>query len=306
MARTDLLDNGCGRLSDIAGFPISRRSSLPAGATLLSPQLSGGRMSDEPKTTTVIGHGVRRLCVAVDLERYSQRPDAAQVEAQRAMTALMREAGHNGALERAQWIIQPQGDGELALLPPGIDEAYVITSLVHQVSAGLHLYNRFASTAARLRMRVAVHEGLTYVAESGFAGDAINTVCRLRDAHETKDALRATKNDMVLVASARIFDDVVRGADAYELPAAEFQETEIVMADKGFRAQAYIYSGPVASGPADPAPAGGQRGQETAAGGATFDFGEHATVNGGVAGRDIHHHAPTRDTATPIYRVRDE
>jgi hypothetical protein len=248
----------------------------------------------ERKAREGAGRGVRRLCIAVDLEHYSQRPDSGQIEAQRAMSELLRQAGQYGALERAQWDIQPQGDGELALLPPGIDETFVITSLMQQVSSGLHRYNRYASPSARLRMRIAVHEGLTYVAESGFAGDAINTVCRLRDAQESKDALRTAKNDVVLIVSERIFRDVICGGDTYELPAASFRETEIVMADKGFRAQAFTYTGQMAgtaqaaesaAGQAAPEPAR-PRAQPTPSGGASFVFGDHTSV-GDIAGRDI-------------------
>lgn len=261
------------------------------------------------------GRGVRRLCIAVDLEHYSHRPDSAQVEAQRAMTGLLREAGQHGALERALWHIQPQGDGELALLPPGIDEAYVITSLMHQVHSGLHRYNRYAGAAARLRMRIAVHEGLTYVAESGFAGDAVNTVCRLRDAQESKDALRASKSDLVLIVSERIFHDVICGDDTYELPPTSFRETEIIMADKGFRARAYIYT----AQPADSPPAAEsasaevfaagkaqEQAQPAAAGGATFSFGNHTRV-GDIAGRDMHKgQRPGGPATPPASWTRDE
>ena len=135
------------------------------------------------------GHGVRRLCVAFDLEHYSTSIDIDQVEKQKAMAQLVREAGERGALERTQWIRQEQGDGELALLPPGIDEARVLTSLWREFREGLHRYNRRVNNESRLRMRVAAHEGMTYLADSGFAGTAINTVCRLRDSREAKDAL---------------------------------------------------------------------------------------------------------------------
>jgi hypothetical protein len=194
-------------------------------------------------TTEPIGYGVRRMCIAIDLEHYSRRPDAGQIEAQRAMVGLVRGAGERGALERAQWLTQELGDGELALLPPGIDEARVITSLWRELREGLHRYNRHASAAARLRMRVAVHEGQTYIADNGFAGDAINTVCRLCDCAEVKDALSATESDLVLIVSDRIFDDVIRGYDAHDLPPAAFTKVTIAMPDKGFRAEAYIFSG---------------------------------------------------------------
>jgi hypothetical protein len=198
-------------------------------------------------TAEPIGHGVRRMCVAGDLEHYSRRPDNGQVEAQRAMARMLREAGERGALERAQWLTQSQGDGELALLPPGVDEARVITALWREMREGLHRYNRHASAAARLRMRIAVHEGQTYIADNGFAGDAINTVCRLRDCAEVKEALSASDSDLVLIVSDRIFYDIIRGHDAHDLPASAFTEVNVTMLDKAFQARAFIFSGPASA-----------------------------------------------------------
>jgi hypothetical protein len=254
---------------------------------------------------------VRRMCVAFDLEHYSRRPDAGQIEAQRAMAELLRGAGERGALERAQWLTQKQGDGELALLPPGIDEARVITSLWRELREGLHRYNRHASAAARLRMRVAVHEGQTYIADNGFAGDAINTVCRLCDCAEAKNALSAADGDLVLVISDRIFHDVIRGYDAHDLPPSFFAKVTIAMPDKGFRAEAYIFNGAGSSRPAAgetsaaageasaaageasaaagaAAPPAAVRPQSAQGGGAVFNIGSIGSV-GDIAGHDIHH-----------------
>ncbi len=264
-------------------------------------------MTDPQSVPPAAGRGVRRLIIAMDIEHYSRLPDFGQVYAQRVLSELLREAGQHGALERAQWDIQQQGDGELALLPPGIDEAGVITTLMRQLTSGLHRYNRQA--AARLRMRIAVHEGLTYIADSGFAGDAVNTTCRLRDAKEAKDTLRNAENDVVLIVSERIYRDVICGDDSYDLPPASFRETEVVMADKGFRARAFIYAGrpadarpaaeatpgEAAAGPATP-PA-----QPTAQGGSAFTFTGPTTV-GDIAGRDVIKHSP----AWPADRTSDE
>jgi hypothetical protein len=210
-------------------------------------------------TADAAGHGVRRMCIAFDLERYSAGSDAAQIEKQRAMMAMVREACERGALQRAHWLKQEQGDGELAVLPPGVDEAHVITALWREFREGLHRYNRYANAGARLRMRVAVHEGMTYIGENGFAGTAINTVCRLRDCHEAKDALSGTDGDLVLIASDRIYQDVICGHDALDLPASGFVETLVDIPDKGFRATAFIFGGVAArrGGPADAVPAPG-------------------------------------------------
>lgn len=254
-------------------------------------------------TTEPIGHGVRRMCVAGDLEHYSRRPDSGQIEAQRAMALLFREAGERGALERAQWLTQPQGDGELALLPPGVDEARVITGLWRELREGLHRYNRHANAAARLRMRIAVHEGQTYIADNGFAGDAINTVCRLRDCAEVKAALSASDGDLVLIVSDRIFGDVIRGYDAHDLPASGFTEVNVTMPDKAFQARAFIFSGPAAPAPpqsasqeaAPPRKApDGARAQRPAADGATINIGPDARI-GNVAARDVINYHGARD-----------
>lgn len=248
------------------------------------------------------GHGVRRMCVAFDLERYGTGTDAAQIEKQRVMAGLARETAGRGALERAQWIRQEQGDGELALLPPGIDEARVISALWREFREGLYRYNRQADAASRLRVRVAVHEGMTYVAGSGFAGTAIDTVCRLRDCREAKDALSGTAGDLMLIVSDRIFHDVIRGFDIFGLPASGFTETAIDLPDKDFQATAYIFTGdgpgpdaapddaasPKTRGPGDDEPEPADRGaRDGGRSDTSITFsGPHTTVEG-------HHEAGT-------------
>lgn len=239
------------------------------------------------------GQGVRRMCIAFDLERYSAAIDIGQIEKQRAMASLVQEACDRGALERAHWIKQEQGDGELALLPPGIDEPRVLKTLWREFREGLHHYNRYANAQARLRMRVAVHEGMTYIGDSGFAGDAIVTVCRLRDCEEARNALVAARGDLVLITSDRIYRDVICGHDALDLPPAEFAETEINIPGKGFRAMAYIFSGTpmppdqqpdgeTAATPkrsaAPPSPAASEKATKKT----VFNM-QHAEIRGGVA-----------------------
>lgn len=250
-------------------------------------------------TTKPARYGVRRMCVAVDLEHYSRRTDAGQIEAQRAMARMVREAGERGALERAQWHTQEQGDGELALLPPGIDEAHVITALWRELREGLHRYNRHANAVARLRMRIAAHEGQTYIADNGFAGDAINTVCRLRDCAQAKDALSTAEGDLVLIVSDRIFYDVIRGYDAHDLPASAFTEVTIVMPDKGFRARAFIFGDGGPTRPQSrqahaerplPSPETGR----ADVGGAGISIGSIERARD-IAGRDITNNYGTRD-----------
>jgi len=249
-------------------------------------------MTAEPE-----GHGVRRMCIAFDLERYSAGTDAAQIEKQRAMAGMVREACDRGALERAHWLRQEQGDGELALLPPGIDEARVITAMWREFREGLHRYNRHANVEARLRMRVAVHEGVAYMADNGFAGAAVNTVCRLRDCNAAKDALSGTDGDLILIASDRIYRDVICGYDAVDLPAAAFTETAIDMPDKGFRATAYIFGGvamqagsPPDAPSAQGTPSRGSNASDSGGGKGSISIGSNAEIRDVVSGVINHFH----------------
>src|SRR5712691_3795153 len=122
-------------MGDITYFyNVSHWSPAPCWARR---RTSRGNGRESAMTTEPVGHGVRRMCIAFDLERYSGGSDAAQVEKQREMTSLVMQACERGALERAHWLKQEQGDGELALLPPGIDEARVITALWREFREGL-------------------------------------------------------------------------------------------------------------------------------------------------------------------------
>jgi hypothetical protein len=188
------------------------------------------------------GDGAWRMCIAVEVEHYSQLNDAEQAEGQRTLLGLIQEAGEHGGFEPAQWLRQLRGDGELALLPPGVDETQVIFSLWQELRDGLHRYNTNSSPAARLRVRVAVHEGLAYVADNGFAGDAIITVCRLCDSAEARDALRTTADDLVLIGSDRVFQNVINGSGARGLPPSAFREVTVDLPRENSRAQAFIFS----------------------------------------------------------------
>ncbi|MFC4534078.1 hypothetical protein [Sphaerisporangium dianthi] len=185
---------------------------------------------------------IRRVCVAVDLESYSSRILVEQDWAQRQLVGMLEEADRRGDLGRERWITQQQGDGELALLQPGIDEAHVIPGLIRGLRTQLHERNRPLALASRLRMRLAVHVGLTRVAENGFAGDAVNTVCRLRDAPALKEALRAAPDSyLAVIVSQPIFQEVVRGHDLHDLQERSFTRTEIEIPDKNFIAEAWIH-----------------------------------------------------------------
>ncbi|GAA3133285.1 hypothetical protein [Streptosporangium carneum] len=182
---------------------------------------------------------IRRVCVAVDLERYSSRIAVEQHRAQHELREILDNLSAD--LGRERWLTQDQGDGELALLPPGINESHFVPTLVRSLGAALHRINRPLADDARLRMRVAIHEGLTLVAGKGFAGSAVVTVCRLRDAPPLRKALDDDPDALLaLVVSQRIYEDVIVEHDLYDLPADVFRRVSVEIPQKGFAAEAWI------------------------------------------------------------------
>ncbi|MER7441290.1 hypothetical protein [Micromonospora avicenniae] len=152
----------------------------------------------------------RRLIMAVDMESYSRHDDAGQARVQTDFRHLMQRAAEQCGLQRTSWEIQPTGDGELALFPPGTSEPRVIADLVPAMDRILRDHNRHIASHAQVRLRVAIHQGLVTKTENGYAGSAVVTAARLVDAGPLKDALRTfPQATVVMIVSSTIFRDVV-------------------------------------------------------------------------------------------------
>ena len=208
--------------------------------------------------------GIRRLCFAVDLERYSPRDNPGQLHAQGGIVAVLEQACRNAHLDRTYWERQPTGDGELALLAPGIDEARVVADFVRELATALYQYNRHLNDGARLRLRLAIHQGITHLGATGFGGSAVVHVCRLLEGDPLKEALREHPDtDLALIVSDQLYEDIVKPAYR-DLRPDSFWKVTVDHPAKGFSAPAWIYvPGPVSvrAGSGSAAPAAGDGGR---------------------------------------------
>jgi hypothetical protein len=175
------------------------------------------------------------------MERYSQRDNVLQYRAQQAFQRVMRQAADELGLDRVRWVTQQGGDGELAILPPRTRETTVVTQLTPTIDRLLREHNRGLAQEARVRLRVAVHEGLVHLdGANGYPGEAVVTVCRLVDAPLLKAALRVfPEANVALIVSDRIYRDVVRNYHA--LRPERFRRVTASLPDKGFETQAWIF-----------------------------------------------------------------
>ncbi len=183
----------------------------------------------------------RRLLVSADMENYSGRTNVLQHRAQLAFQRIMEEATAEIGLRRVGWRIQQGGDGELAILPPGTSERVIVTRLAPVVDRLLREHNQGLRSEAKVRLRLAVHQGLVHLdGANGFPSEAIVHVSRLVDSPILKAALRRFPGaNVALVVSDSLYQDVVRHYQ--DLRPEQFARVSADLPEKNFRATAWIY-----------------------------------------------------------------
>lgn len=182
----------------------------------------------------------RFLMLAVDAWRYGPRDDRQQVDLQRFLDEGLRTAARRSGLDYSTWQTQDAGDGRLALLPDSGSEPVLVDSFVRELDTWLARHNHDRMPGARLRLRIAVHNGPAIPAPLGYGGTAVVHVCRLRDSRPVRAALDAAPNaNLVLAVSALVFEDVIRQRHT-SLSVNDFTKVEIDDKAKDFGATAWV------------------------------------------------------------------
>jgi hypothetical protein len=192
-------------------------------------------------TTRDDGRPAVRLCLAADVERYSRLRTPAAARAQAWLVDVLAQARAHAGIDESTVDLQHAGDGQFAVLPPGLDESSVIPALIHGLESTLRDLNADLNDHARLRLRVALHRGHIGPAPAGWVGDSVIAVHRLLDAPALRQALRDRPDaDFALIVPDMLYRDVVR-----HLPLEDFNQTTVNMPEKNFTEHAWIQVGNV-------------------------------------------------------------
>ncbi|MFJ4201983.1 hypothetical protein ACIP2Y_20425 [Streptomyces sviceus] len=197
--------------------------------------------------------GLRRLCLAVDIEKYSARDNADMVWLQRVLLRTLRTACERAGVVWERCGRQAQGDGYLLVLEPDVDETRVVPALLTGLTAGLAAANVRASAANSsggkassegtpdsVRMRASLHEGIVHEADSGYAGSAVVALFRVLDCGPLRRILAESPDtDLVAAFSDTLYQDLV-GTGYEGLSAADFEKVEIEIAAKNFTGVAWV------------------------------------------------------------------
>jgi hypothetical protein len=174
------------------------------------------------------------------MQRFSRfrAPEAARAQ-QRFVETLARARRHAG-LDDMEIELQEAGDGQFAILPPGLDESVVLPGLVEGLRIALAETNYDLNDHARLRLRVAIHRGHMARAANGWVGGAPIAVHRLLDSDALRNALTGAPGaDFALIVPDILYKEIVVHRYGLLNP-DEFVEVNAELRAKGFAERAWV------------------------------------------------------------------
>jgi hypothetical protein len=178
-----------------------------------------------------------RFLVAVDVAGFSQRSAAEQARLQDDLESAMTEAAASVGLDRRRWYRQPRGDGELAVLPEGVDGLALVAEYPRKLASRIADVNG-PDCGSRLRVRLAIHHGAVVPGRFGPVGMALVAISRLVDAELVRQQLRQRSDlDIALVVSATVFDEVIQSR-LHDLNPEAFRR--IIIRTKGISYVGYL------------------------------------------------------------------
>jgi hypothetical protein len=184
--------------------------------------------------------GIRRVCVAFDLEDDGRRSATEVQGLRRQLAAAIAGSCSLSGLDRILLNHQAMDEVEILLLAAGIDEPRAVTSLINGFFQALRQLNGQVRAGARVRLKIAVHEGITVLAAGGFVGRVVTKTCRMLAAPPLRDALaRCPRSDLAVLLSDQVFEDI----DSFDhcLPLSEFEQVQLDDPSLRFGGSAWIF-----------------------------------------------------------------
>jgi hypothetical protein len=138
-------------------------------------------------------------------------------------------------------VLQESGDGQFAVLPPGIDESVVLPRLVEGLRETLRETNADLNDRARLRLRVALYRGHITPGANGWVGAAAIAVHRLLDSDVLRRALVSVPAaDFALIVPDVLYQEIVLPRYG-TLDPDLFTEVHAAVPAKNFAERAWIH-----------------------------------------------------------------
>ncbi|MEU6811305.1 hypothetical protein ABZ920_20395 [Streptomyces sp. NPDC046831] len=153
--------------------------------------------------------------LVVDIEKFGRRANPVQLWLREQLYGIVRAAFTESSID---WSGGPEpsdrGDGFFWLLPGSVDRTDLTGRFVEVLDQRLRAHARTSSEEGALRLRVALHQGDVAGDAHGWAGEELNTACRLVDIPPLRTALAsAPRAGLALAVSGEWHRHVVRHDD---------------------------------------------------------------------------------------------
>jgi hypothetical protein len=185
--------------------------------------------------------GIRRLCVAFGIEKPDGCGAAGMASAEEWAAKAFTDVCASVGLDRMLLHCQPAGEQQVGLLPVGIDEPRVVSSLVDGLFRALTELSIPPNGRAPVRLRLAFHEGVTTLAADGFGGNAVATVRQMAKSPHLQAALdEHPRASLAVLLSDPVFQEIEHFGYS-GLPTDQFRLVEIADPRSSPRNIAWIY-----------------------------------------------------------------
>ena len=124
--------------------------------------------------------------------------------------AFLQEACANSEVPWPDCHREDRGDGALIIVPPSTPTRSVVDPLLACLAAALEQYNCQATSATRIRLRVALHVGPVVSEPQGVSGEAIILASRIIEAAKLKKELARTGAQLGVIVSPFVYESVIK------------------------------------------------------------------------------------------------
>jgi len=202
---------------------FAREGAVIVVLPLSDPELAGrGRVPPEavsylsaPRRFDKLGSPEAPLNCSVfftDIANYGdpRRDDDDRRAIKDALYEMLQESFDDSNVPWASCVREDRGDGVLIVAPATVSTVALVDPLLPRLALKLKRYNRRVAAPVRIQLRGALHVGPVLQDPEGLSGQAIIHTARMLDASVLKDSLAATRADLAFMASAHVYDTVIR------------------------------------------------------------------------------------------------
>lgn len=147
---------------------------------------------------------------AVDIAAFSRYAPDVQFHLRSALYQIIRNGCDTSGVPWEACHHEDRGDGILLIAPADVGVKRFLDSLVAEIRTRVRAYNKLASVAAQLDLRMAIHAGYVNLDGHGASGSAVIHLFRMLDAPALKEAFALSGGDFVLIVSEYLFKEVVQ------------------------------------------------------------------------------------------------